>query len=74
MLGAAYVTNIVANLNLPLRESKESGVYVDGLSWYTSPTPEFMLQCLNRGRDNIVYAETKMNKVCSLINMYCYSY
>jgi kinesin family protein 5 len=39
-------------------------VYVEGLSWYQSPSPEFMLQCLNRGRENIVYAETRMNKAC----------
>eukprot|EP00698_Gefionella_okellyi_P005458 TRINITY_DN14995_c0_g1_i1.p1 TRINITY_DN14995_c0_g1~~TRINITY_DN14995_c0_g1_i1.p1 ORF type:complete len:1007 (+),score=206.91 TRINITY_DN14995_c0_g1_i1:50-3022(+) len=50
------------NLNLSIRESKETGVYVEGLSWYTSPSAEFLLQCLNRGRDNLVYAETKMNK------------
>ncbi|KAK3278300.1 hypothetical protein CYMTET_13751 [Cymbomonas tetramitiformis] len=38
---------------------------VQGLTWLPCKTPEELLQAFQRGRNNIVYAETKMNKASS---------
>ena len=38
---------------------------VKGLTWISCKTPSDMLMCFQRGRNNLVYAETKMNKSSS---------
>ena len=38
---------------------------VKGLTWIACKTPSDMLMCFQRGRNNLVYAETKMNKSSS---------
>ena len=38
---------------------------IRGLSWVPCKTPNDLLQCFQRGRNNLVYAETKMNKASS---------
>ena len=38
---------------------------VRGLAWARCKTPNELLQCFQRGRNNLVYAETKMNKSSS---------
>ena len=36
-----------------------------GLAWNACKTPNDLLQCFQKGRNNLVYAETKMNKASS---------
>lgn len=38
---------------------------VRGLTWAPCKTPNDLLQCFTKGRNNLVYAETKMNKSSS---------
>ena len=38
---------------------------VKGLVWHKCKTPNELLQCFQKGRMNLVYAETKMNKASS---------
>ena len=38
---------------------------VRGLTWMPCKTPTDLLQCFQKGRNNLVYAETKMNKASS---------
>ena len=38
---------------------------IKGLQWAACKTPNELLQCFTKGRNNLVYAETKMNKSSS---------
>jgi len=48
-------------VNLPVK----TGSTVQGLHWMMCKTPNDLLQCFQKGRNNLVYAETKMNKSSS---------
>ena len=51
-----------ANLRLTLNGKDRKTWEVEGLSWYTCKTPEYLLSVISNGRKRLVYAETEMNK------------
>ena len=48
--------------NLRVKQSVHGGWEVEGLSWYTCRTPEYLMQVVRNGRKRLIYAETHMNK------------
>eukprot|EP00698_Gefionella_okellyi_P000247 TRINITY_DN10216_c0_g1_i1.p1 TRINITY_DN10216_c0_g1~~TRINITY_DN10216_c0_g1_i1.p1 ORF type:complete len:1088 (+),score=262.23 TRINITY_DN10216_c0_g1_i1:117-3380(+) len=56
---------------LALRESPTDGVYVEDLTEYVVRSPHEVLDLINKGKERLVFAETKMNRTSSRSHAVC---
>jgi hypothetical protein len=60
------------NIELPLRESLDTGVFIEGVVEYDVRSPKEVFSLLKLGRSRLIFAETKMNRNSSRSHAICF--